>query len=137
MLNELAVAPKSKTVNPSPVTDLAIVGGTSFPNYDLVIRKLLQTLDQAWPLERIFTIREDPVGRVVRRYARSYGWLRLGVAVSDQVYEDAAAVAVARLVWRSQRVIIYWDGSTTGLAADMIQVCSRMKRPFKVFEVKL
>jgi len=119
---------------PSSVTIIGCEGldeGLALP----IAKKLLYTLSQAWPLDTVFTIKEDTLGKLIRRECTKYNYRRLGVAVCDQDYsDDAAAVAVSRIIWRVPRVIVYWDGKK-GLPRDCIEVCQRMRKPFKMFEV--
>lgn len=115
---------------------VAIIGCSSLTEHlaSPLASKLLNTLSEAWPLEEIFTIKEDLLGKIVRKECTKYGYKRRGYSIADQPYTDASAVAVARIIWRVPRVIVYWDGKK-GLAYDCIEICQRMKKPFKMFEV--
>ena len=119
------------------VTSVAVIGSLSMGTdqcNDLAV-SLLDTLSQAWPLKKIFTLKEDPMGKAIRREAAHRGLIRLGTSIAEQPYEDAEAVAAARIIWRVPRVIVYWDGAKKGLSTESLEICLRMKKPFKVFEV--
>lgn len=115
---------------------VAIVGCSSLEEHlaRSISSKLLDTLSKAWPLEEVFTIKEDLLGSMIRKECKKYNYKRFGVSIDAQPYWDASAVAAARIIWRVPRVIVYWDGKK-GLAHDCIEICQRMKKPFKMFEV--
>lgn len=119
-----------------PVTAIAILGPAR-SDLDLgpTAFKLLTTLSKAYPLRSVYTIREDALGREIRIRAKALGFRRLGTSIESQVSEDREAMAVARFIWKVQRVIVYWDGSPKGAPAEAIRMCMRMRKPCKVFEL--
>ncbi len=130
----------TKPKPPKPVKkiiDSVVVVGSSTmeqPQCRKIARQLLNKLVDAYPLTRVYTVKECPLGVEIRKYAKQLGLKRLGSSVEAQTHYDREAMAIGHLMWKSQRYIIYWDGQR-GLARECIEACMRMKKPFKMFEV--
>lgn len=121
------------------VERVAVIGSPilSDKQCDSIARKLLSKLMSAYELRSTWTVKEDFLGEAIRRHSRRHGLKRHGSSVEVQArhYHDSTAMAVAGLMWRAQRFIVYWDGQTRGLAWECIQACVRMKRPIKIFDI--
>lgn len=100
------------------------------------ILKLTKSLSNSG-IERLWTIKEDDFSRALRRCARSYGIRTYTRRISNYSnYSDSLDMAVASLMWApSRHYVVYWDGSRKGLPASCIEICLRMKKNLKVFEV--